>query len=75
VLGHTKMGYDLIFPNTAENAGGAAARIGWWEVNESFVTMGTFPLAHNFWVFTGEVKLTRGIRNILSEMGQIRPET
>jgi hypothetical protein len=42
VLGHSKMGYDVVFANTAKNAGGAAARIGWWEVNECFVTMGKF---------------------------------
>ncbi|TVY78572.1 hypothetical protein LSUE1_G009568 [Lachnellula suecica] len=44
VLGHTKMGYEIVFPSTTKDAGGEAASIGWWEVNESFVFMGIFCL-------------------------------
>ena len=54
VLGHTKMGYDVVFPSLQRGSSGGAkgkgkegildngakaARIGWLEVNQGFVVM------------------------------------
>jgi len=44
VIGHTNMGYKIVFPSTNKDAGGEAARIGWWEVNESFIAFGIYCL-------------------------------
>lgn len=42
-LGHTKMGYDVVFPALkklgVKDKGAASARIGWMEVNQGFVIM------------------------------------
>jgi hypothetical protein len=42
-LGHTKMGYDLVFPSLKKcgpkDNGALAAKIGWMEVNQGFVIM------------------------------------
>ncbi|KZP27899.1 hypothetical protein FIBSPDRAFT_283764 [Athelia psychrophila] len=44
VLGHTKMGYDEVFPSlknlaAAGDIGAGAAKIGWMEVNQGFFVM------------------------------------
>ena len=42
-LGHTKMGYDLVFPALKklgiQDKGAISARIGWLEVNQGFVIL------------------------------------
>lgn len=44
VLGHTKMGYDVVFPSlknlAAGDIGAGSAKIGWMEVNQGFIVMG-----------------------------------
>lgn len=43
-LGHTKMGYDLVFPALqrlgGRDKGAISARIGWLEVNQGFIILG-----------------------------------
>ncbi len=47
-LGHTKMGYDVVFPALkklgVKDVGAISARIGWMEVNQGFVILCTPPL-------------------------------
>ncbi|KAH7417885.1 hypothetical protein BKA64DRAFT_653070 [Cadophora sp. MPI-SDFR-AT-0126] len=47
-LGHTKMGYDLVFPALkklgVQDKGAISARIGWLEVNQGFVIFSIFCL-------------------------------
>ncbi|KAE8451719.1 hypothetical protein EG329_003176 [Mollisiaceae sp. DMI_Dod_QoI] len=47
VAGHTKMGYDLVFPAlkkipASEQPGAKAAKIGWMECNQGFMFMALF---------------------------------
>ncbi|KAH6718141.1 hypothetical protein DL95DRAFT_385933 [Leptodontidium sp. 2 PMI_412] len=45
-LGHTKMGYDVVFPALkklgVKDHGAISARIGWMEVNQGFVILSIF---------------------------------
>jgi hypothetical protein len=49
VAGHSKMGFDTVFPSLTKvpagglrDLGAGSARIGWWEVNQGFVAQGMF---------------------------------
>lgn len=53
VLGHTKMGYDEVFPSlknlaAAGDIGAGAAKIGWMEVNQGFFVMGKSYKLQNY---------------------------
>ncbi|PBP28139.1 hypothetical protein BUE80_DR000893 [Diplocarpon rosae] len=47
-VGHTKMGYDLVFPALRrlglKDRGAISARIGWLEVNQGFVLLAIFAI-------------------------------
>ncbi|CZR64778.1 uncharacterized protein PAC_14677 [Phialocephala subalpina] len=53
VAGHTKMGFDLVFPalkKAPDSPGTRAAKIGWMECNQGFVFMTLFCIK---WANTG----------------------
>ncbi|KAJ5050363.1 uncharacterized protein L3040_002246 [Drepanopeziza brunnea f. sp. 'multigermtubi'] len=47
-LGHTKMGYDVVFPAMkklgVKDKGAISAKIGWMEVNQGFVLLAIFAV-------------------------------
>lgn len=49
ILGHTKMGHDLVFPSLKKagpkDPGAFAAKIGWMEVNQSFAIICTWAVS------------------------------
>jgi hypothetical protein len=72
VLGHTKMGYDLVFPSLKKcgpkDKGALSAKIGWLEVNTGFVIICT--LIFSSFVFRCTYHCFRLCGYGVSEMGE-----